>query len=74
MLYANISRDESCIIIKEVQNNNNRVVIISPIMKQSTNELAVAFVDNTDFFANEEDLIQAMIAILEEYRTLFEAT
>jgi len=74
MLLVNISRDSSCIIIKEVQNNNNRVVITSPITKQSINELVVAFVDDTDFFANREDPIQVMRNILEEYRSSFEAT
>ena len=60
ILLANISRDRSCIVIKEVQNNNEGTTITSPITKASINEMAVAFVDNTDFFANGEDPTQAM--------------
>ena len=74
ILLANISRDGSCIVIKEVQNNNEDATITLPITKASINEMAVAFVDDTDFFANGEDLTQAMTKILEEYKVLFEAT
>ena len=47
---ANISRDGSCIVIKEIKNNNKGVTITSPIMKASINEMAVAFIDDTNFF------------------------
>ena len=36
--------------------------------------MAVAFVDDTDFFTNREDPTQAMTKILEEYKVLFEVT
>ena len=35
--------------------------------------MVVAFVDDTDFFVNREDLIQVMTKILEEYKVLFKA-
>jgi len=74
ILSANISRDGSCIVIKEVQNNNEGATITSPIRKASINEMVVAFVDDTNFFVNRKDPTQAITKILEEYKVLFEAT
>ena len=56
VLSANISRDSSCIVIADVQKNNDRVIIISPIAKIIMNELGVSFVGDTYFFANKKEV------------------
>ena len=54
VLLTNIIRDRSCIVIKEVQNNNESATITLPITKASINKIAVAFVDDTNFLQTEK--------------------
>ena len=45
----------------------------SPISNKKVWELAVAFVDNMDFFSNREEAMQKIRQIMATYAELFEA-
>jgi len=51
----NFCRIISCIIIKEIENKDIKITVKAPILKQKIKELAVAFVDYTDFTTDREN-------------------
>ena len=52
---VNICRDISYLVIKPIEDQNIGIVIKGPISKEVDCEMAVAFIDNTDFRLEGED-------------------
>ena len=49
---GNMRRDTLCLAFKFIKNMKLGVRIESPITKQTLHRLAIAFVDNTDFYSS----------------------
>ena len=69
-----ICRDTSCLIFKylEIQNLGAEIHIASE--KRRIQRVVVAFVDDTDFYANGEEYNNNMQNIMTQYTSLYEAT
>ena len=50
------------------------MVIKSPFTKEEVQQLAIAFVDDNDFAADGEKVVEKMTMILNWYTQLYEAT
>ena len=57
---VNICRDISYLVIKLIEDQNIGIVMKSPISKEAESEMAVTFVDNTNFGSEGEDYQQKM--------------
>ena len=64
---VNICRDLLCLVIKEIETDNKGVIIIALITKEIEQQIAVAFVDDTDFTSDGENCIEKMQYILDKY-------
>ena len=60
MMSVNICHNKSCLVIKEVEKEENRVIIIPPSRAIRVRKILVAFVDDTIFISNGEKCIQRM--------------
>ena len=69
-----ICRDTSCIIFKYLEDLNLGVKVVTPLLKQLFIRLAIAFVDDTDFYTNDTDFNQKMQLLMNLYTRLYEAT
>jgi len=73
-LSGDTCRDKSYFIIKNIENEDLRVMITSPIINIIEKELCVGFVNDVDFFSKGTDTQDKIISILENYSTLYQAT
>jgi len=69
-----ICRDTSCIIFKQLEKMQLGAQIKVPSDDRILQRVAIAFVDDTDFYANGEEYESNMQKIMENYTTLYEAT
>ena len=69
-----ICRDTSCLIFKKLEDESLGVKIYSPIMSTLYVRNAIAFVDDTDFYTNGENLTTKMQRLMDLYTRLYEAT
>ena len=52
---VNIYRDTSCLVIKPIEDQNIGIIIKDPISKEAESEIAVTFVDDTNFASEDKD-------------------
>ena len=69
-----ICRDTSCFIFKYLEEKKLGASIRAPISKEVFQRIAIAFVDDTDFYTNGIDFELKMQLIIEIYTRLYEAT
>ena len=69
-----ICRDTSCLIFRYLENKKLGVVVTFPISRGSFIRIAIAFVDDTDFYTNDFRCIQIMQEAMNIYTRLYEAT
>jgi len=69
-----IYRDTSCLIFKYLEDKNLGAMLKDPISKEIIQRIAIAFVDDTDFYMNGPNYEQKMQLIMDMYTQLYEAT
>ena len=69
-----ICRDTSCLIFKYLEDKNLGAMLKDPISKEIIQRIAIAFVDDTDFYTNGPNYEQKMQLIMDMYTQLYEAT
>jgi hypothetical protein len=69
-----ICRDTSCFIFKYLEEKKLGAKLRAPISKEEFQRIAIAFVDDTDFYTNGVDFELKMQLIMEIYTRLYEAT
>jgi len=69
-----ICRDTSCLIFKYLENKRLGAVFNTPLSQKLLQRLAIAFVDDTDFYTNGHDFERKMQMIMDLYTKLYEAT
>ena len=69
-----ICRDTSCLIFKYLEEKQLGAMIKNPISKQIIQRIAIAFVDDTDFYTNGPEYELKMQMIMDIYTKLYEAT
>ena len=62
------------LIFKYLENKRLGAIFETPITRQILQRLAIAFVDNTDFYTNGIDFERKMQQIMDLYTKLYEAT
>ena len=69
-----ICRDTSCLIFKYLEQQNLGVKLKNPISKEIIQRIAIAFVDDTDFYTNGLNYEIKMQLIMDIYTKLYEVT
>ena len=67
-------QNKSCLIIKKSEEAKLGMIIEAPISNKKEQELAVTFMDNTDFIASGEECENKMQSILDQYSAMYIAT
>ena len=66
-------RDVSCLIIKQIENQNLEIEIKSIILGLIEHSVSVSFVDDTDLFSNGDEVKEKMQSILNIYNKYYKA-
>ena len=69
-----ICRDISCLIFKYLEQMNLGAILKHPIIKEIIQRIAIAFVDDTNFYTNGPNYELKMQIIMDLYTKLYEAT
>ena len=69
-----ICRDTLCLIFKYLEEKKLGAMIRNPVSKRIIQRIAIAFVDDTDFYTNGQDYEEKMQLIMDLYTKLYEAT
>ena len=69
-----ICRDTSYLIFKHLEELNLGVNILTPLLKRIFIRLAIAFVDNIDFYTNDKDFNRKIQLLIDIYTRLYKAT
>ena len=65
---------KSCRIIESIENKNLGIKIYQLSTKTSIERIVIAFVDNTSFYSNRDNLQKKIIMIIQHYTRLYKAT
>ena len=69
-----ICRDTSCLIFKYLEQKKLGAILLHPISNVIIQQIAIAFVDDTDFYTNGRNYKIKMQLIMDLYTKLYEAT
>ena len=69
-----ICRDTSCLIFGHLEQQQLGAKIMIPSKNKEIQRVAIAFVDDTDFYSNGQKYNEDMQAIMKQYTELYEAT
>ena len=69
-----ICRDTSCLIFKHIENKSLGVIVKFPISKGTFVRIAIAFIDDTDFYINDKEFNELMQKAIDIYTKLYKAT
>ena len=73
-LLGAICWDTSCMIFRHLEKQNLGAILKNPISKVIIQRIAIAFVDDTDFYTNGRNYEMKMQLIMDLYTKLYEAT
>ena len=71
---GSVCRDQSSLIFKFLENTHDGTLIVKPCSDEILQQIAIAFVDDTDFFTSGLESQSQMQQIMNGYTNLYQAT